>query len=341
MKKQTQNLLTPLGWLFNSVIKARRKLYENGNLKTHDLGVPVVSVGNLTVGGTGKTPLVAYVARILADNGHRVCVLTRGYKRENPNQRVLVSDGTEILTDAKRSGDEPFELANKLLGVASIIADKRRAEAGKWARQNWGITAFVLDDGFQHWQVKRDLDIVTVDATNPFGNEKLLPAGILRENPTALARADCVVITRCDLADDLLGVQRKVQKYANCPIILSKMKLIPLRLLKKNIEQSKEESTGLFAFCGIGNPNNFFKLLREEDYVLSGTKIFPDHHSYTQKDVEIIEAAARQCGANILFTTAKDAVKLENLGRTLPCAVFDVEIEFGGVKTLAEMLASL
>ena len=207
-------MLTPLGWLFGGITKTRRKLYRDGFFKSVDLGVRVVSVGNLTVGGTGKTPLVAFVARILAENGDKVCVLTRGYKRADPHERVLVSDGKQILSDASAAGDEPFELANKLLGVAAVIADKNRSAAGIWAGENWGITAFVLDDGFQHLRLKRDLDIVCIDATNPFGNERLLPAGILREPLTALQRADCIVLTRTDLVEEVKSLKLKVTAWS-------------------------------------------------------------------------------------------------------------------------------
>jgi tetraacyldisaccharide 4'-kinase len=193
--------LKPFGLLYHAAVRVRAALYEKGVLKSHSLEVPVISIGNITVGGTGKTPLVAYAARILAAGGERVCILTRGYGRENPRRRVLVSDGEKILADVEKAGDEPFELAGKLLGISAVIADAKRVEAGNWARENLGITAFVLDDAFQHRRVRRDLDIVCVDAANPFGNSKVLPGGILREPLQNLKRADAIVITRANLID--------------------------------------------------------------------------------------------------------------------------------------------
>ena len=181
-------LLSPLSLLYQAIVKIRRSLYGKEILKSTDLLVKTISIGNITVGGTGKTPLVALIAQKLIDQNEKICILTRGYGRENPKERVLVSNGEKILADARDGGDEPFELAKALNGKAVIIADAKRTEAGKWAREEFGITVFILDDGFQHLQVKRNLDIVLVDASNPFGNGKLLPAGQLREPLESLAK---------------------------------------------------------------------------------------------------------------------------------------------------------
>lgn len=354
MNKPIQKLLSQLGWLFGSIVKARRRLYQKNIFKSDDLGVPVISVGNLTVGGTGKTPLVAYVAKVLAEKGHKVCILTRGYKRENPNERVLVSDGEKLLADAKQAGDEPFELANKLLGFASVIADKRRAEAGKWARENWGVTAFVLDDGFQHWQVKRDLDIVTIDATNPFGNGELLPAGILREPLSALKRANCAVITRANLTGNISNLKSQISEInADCVVLISQTEIVGLLDVKefraktqrtqsgKQRTKDKGQRANALAFCALGNPDNFFESLKREGFNLSATKVFSDHYAYAQKDVEEIEKTARQVGAETLLTTAKDAVKLKDLQFSLPCLVVEIEVFFDDDAPLRALLNAL
>jgi tetraacyldisaccharide 4'-kinase len=228
--------LSPFSLLYRAVVRARDSLYEKGFFKSRSLGVPAVSIGNITVGGTGKTPLVAYVARILAENGEKVCILTRGYKRENPRERVLVSDGENIFADAEKAGDEPFELAGKLAGVSAVIADANRAEAGNWARENLKTTAFVLDDAFQHRRVKRDLDIVCVDATNPFGNFKVLPAGILREPLRNLKRAGAVVITRANLirANEIADLKSRISEInPSCRIFVSENKISSLINLKE------------------------------------------------------------------------------------------------------------
>ena len=320
--------------LYGAIINARNALYEKGLLKSFSLGVPTISIGNITVGGTGKTPFVAFVAEILAEHGEKVCILTRGYGRENAKQRVLVSDGETILAEAKKAGDEPFELANKLLGKAIVVADANRVSAGNWAREKFGVTAFVLDDAFQHRQAKRDLDIVLVDATNPFGNGKLLPFGTLREPLENLQRADAIVISRANLANALDNLKSRISKInPSCPIFVSENKVANLVNLKEfHIERTKNKGQKTkdksLAFCGLGNPNNFFEQLRREHFDLVSTETFPDHHFYTPKDIVKIEKKATENGAEMLLTTAKDAVKLKDLDFNLPCFVVENEIVF-------------
>src|SRR2546423_13420251 len=173
--------LAPLGLLYGAAVRARLRLYRSGLLKTESVGAPVISVGNLTAGGTGKTPLVEWVARAVANEGLRACVLTRGYGRADASRRVVVSDGERVLAGVEESGDEPLLLAEKLNGVASVVCDRDRVDAARWARESLGAQAFVLDDGFQHLRIARDLDIVTLDATEPWGGGHLLPRGRLRE----------------------------------------------------------------------------------------------------------------------------------------------------------------
>jgi len=352
-----RRLLTFLNPIYGAVIRARFALYEKGVFKSFDLQVPTISVGNITVGGTGKTPLVAFVADILAKKGEKVCILTRGYGRENPKERVLVSDGETIFADALEAGDEPFELANNLLGKAAVIADAKRAEAGIWARENWGITVFILDDGFQHLRVKRDLDIVLLDATNPFGNGKLLPAGILRESLESLKRADVVVITRANLVDES-GISNIKYQVSNinpkCKIFVSENKTIELTKLKdfsakaqnlqiKNIKLSALHSplSAYCAFCALGNPENFYEQLRRENFNLVYTKNFSDHHFYSQSEITKLEKEAVANGAEILLTTAKDAVKLAHLKFNFPCYVVESRLIFDDESAFIALIQNL
>src|SRR5215213_2558012 len=217
----------PFSWIYGKITDFRNTLYERGVLKSAALGAPAVSVGNITVGGTGKTPMVAFVAGALTEQGGKVCILTRGYGREKPKKRVLVSDGEKVLADAETAGDEPFELARKLLGKAIVVADADRVAAAKWARENFKIAAFVLDDGFQHRQAKRDLDIVLLDATNPFGNSKTLPFGRLREPLENLERADLIIITRANLVNEkqISDLKLQIAKFNSaCPIFTAENK---------------------------------------------------------------------------------------------------------------------
>src|SRR5205085_6711634 len=174
-------LLPPLSAVYGVVTRTRLALYRRGAFAITKLERPVISVGNITTGGTGKTPLVERVARIVASDGKKVCILTRGYGRAHPDRHVVVSDGERITATPAAAGDEPSLLAQKLLGTAAVVCNADRRTAGLYAIEAFNTDCFILDDGFQHLRLARDLDIVTIDATNPWGGERLLPAGRLRE----------------------------------------------------------------------------------------------------------------------------------------------------------------
>lgn len=332
--RQLNLMLSLLGWIYGEVADIRNHLYERGVFETHDLGARTISVGNITAGGTGKTPLVAYIAEILARRGEKVCILTRGYGRKDPVKRVLVSDESQILTDPLNAGDEPLELAQKLLGKAIVLADADRVAAADWAKRKFGITAFVLDDGFQHRKAKRDVDIVCIDATDPFGGGKMLPAGRLREPLNNLKRADIIVITRANLVTDISNLRSEIFDLNRDAVILTASTLIsrfvPLEEFHSKTQSSQREfgQQNVFAFCGLGNPENFFEQLRRKNVSIVGTRAFPDHHEYDQNDVVTIEEQARQSGSGILLTTAKDAVKLSDLKFEVPCYVVEIEMQF-------------
>jgi tetraacyldisaccharide 4'-kinase len=330
-----------LGWLFSKIGNFRNLLYERGVFKSTPLGVPTFSIGNISVGGTGKTPLVSYVASLLAEKGEKVCILTRGYGRENARERVVVSDGENIMADAKKAGDEPLELARKLPGKAIVIADGDRVSAGLWAKEEFGITAFVLDDGFQHRRVERDLDIVCIDATNPFGSGKSMKPGLLREPPPNLARAGAIIITRADLAENLADLKSRISELApgvpvftasNCTSQLAE--LDSARTIGPKDIRSKKAS----AFCALGSPGNFFDQLRKEGFDLVHTEAFRDHHFYTQADIAELEIRARENGAEVFLTTAKDAVKLTGLEFELPCYVVESALVFDDEPAFQEMI---
>ncbi len=341
--------------IYGAITNFRNALYEKEIFKSVSLGVPTFSVGNITVGGTGKTPLVALIAEMLAGEGARVCVLTRGYGRENAKTRAVVSDGEQILIDAKQAGDEPSELARRLLGKAVVIADANRVAAGKWARETFQTTVFVLDDAFQHRRARRDLDIVLIDATNPFGNGKTLPFGILREPLANLKRADAIVVSRANLAENISDLRLEISKYnSRCPIFVTKNRISRLIRLEdfqpkalkneesrtpRNAESAKSQrQLKAFAFCALGNPNNFFAQLKQENFNVAAARKFPDHHFYTLRDIESITNKAVECGAKILLTTAKDAIKLTNLKIELPCFVAESEMIFDDEIKFREML---
>lgn len=318
-------ILPPLSVLYGAVTLTRLSLYRRGTFHSTKLNRPVISVGNITTGGTGKTPLVEWVARTLAAEGKKVCILTRGYGRDNPNRQVVVSDGTNVMASPLEAGDEPYLLATNLKGLAAVISNANRIEAAHGAIKHLGTDCFVLDDGFQHLRLERDLNIVTIDATNPWGGGHLLPYGRLREPLSGLSRADCVVITRTDQANDLDKLRHEIRRYApSAPIFQSRMRI-------KNLPETLP--TPVAAFCGVGNPRSFFN---QQQLVLE--KTFPDHHRYSQADVDSLIESARQAGARSLITTAKDAVKLQSLSFSLPLFVLEIEPQIENEAELARLV---
>ena len=329
-------MLSLLAYIYGKVADLRNHLYDRGVFESRHLGVRTISIGNITTGGTGKTPLVAYVAGILAARDEKICILTRGYGRANPKQRVLVSDGENILANVSEAGDEPFELAQKLIGKAIVIADADRVAAAEWAKRKFGVTAFVLDDGFQHRKAKRDLDIVCIDAGAPFGGGKMLPAGRLREPVENLRRTDVVVITRANLSDEINNLKFEISNLApNKPIFKAENRIGKITKLFGDGEFNK--GTPAFAFCGIGNPENFYGLLRQENLNIAGSRSFADHHFYTQIDIAAIEREAAEAGAEVLLTTAKDAVKLSNLKFEMPIYVVEIAMIIDDADAFAAM----
>ncbi|MDM7922102.1 MAG: tetraacyldisaccharide 4'-kinase [Pyrinomonadaceae bacterium] len=330
------NLLSPFGVLWGGVSRLRNALYDRGILASHPLGARTISIGNLTAGGTGKTPIVALTAAILSDAGEKVCILSRGYARKDPKARVLVSDGKVILADAATAGDEPFELAERLLGRGVVvIADANRVAAAEWAHAYFGITAFVLDDAFQHRCAKRDVDIVCIDATNPWGGGRMLPAGRLREPISSLIRADAVVITRTEQSQNVSeiearvrGVSREIGLFRSENRFSGMVRLDDLRQgdQDETVEMKPESFPEPFAFCGLGNPDSFFRQLSAAGFRLTGSETFPDHHCYSIDNVRAIERKAVASGAACLLTTAKDAVKLLNIEFSMPCYVMLLEV---------------
>jgi len=245
-----------------------------------------------------------------------------------------------LLSDPEHSGDEPFELAQKLLGKSIVIADADRVSAAKWIKREFGVTAFVLDDGFQHRRTRRDVDIVCIDATNPFGGGQMLPAGHLREPLKNLNRADIVAITRSYHVNDISSLRSEisdlspdskiflVENRISGMIAIGEFNAAKQSLEKENKEGSSTiQETSAYAFCGLGNPENFWATLRKSSVDLKGTRAFADHYAYSQKDVDDLMRAATGSGAKLLLTTAKDAVKLSNLKFESQC--FVVEIELG------------
>jgi tetraacyldisaccharide 4'-kinase len=339
MKAANSLVLSPFSALYSLATRLRLAAYRVNLFSVSKLDAAVISVGNLTTGGTGKTPLVEWVCRVLGDEGKRVCILTRGYRRQNPNKQVVVSDGNRILAGVAAAGDEPLLLAKNLLGIAAVICNSNRSAAGRWAINNLRSEVFVLDDGFQHLQLARDLNIVTIDATNPWGGG-MLPYGHLREPLSGLARADCIVLTRTEAQTDLESLTSALQKtVGQVPVFHSRMKTSRLRQLNgETVDSPQSISQPIAAFCGVGNPNSFFDHLRSEGYERVLERAFPDHYSYQQADLDHIVAEAKGKGANSILTTAKDAVKVSSLHFEIPCYVLEISLSIPDEAQLIQMI---
>lgn len=285
-------LIRPFLWPFTlpygAVARLRARAYKVGILRERSLDGVVISVGNLTVGGTGKTPMTLWIAERLLAEGKRVGILTRGY------------GGVGARASTSTEGGEPtsdeVELLKARLGnrVALGVGPDRYKSGRQLEKQ--GVRWFVLDDGFQHLALARDVNIVLIDATDPFGGGRLLPAGRLREPPAALGRADIVVITRSGHAPE---VETVVRRYSGAPIFYARACLDCIRMMKSphvSEEAPEARSQNLFAFCGIGNPAAFLADLETWGFRITGHKFFPDHHRYTTEDVRSIQSAT--AGAN-------------------------------------------
>jgi len=313
---------------YGAAVLARNRLFDSGALPQQDVGCPVVSVGNLTVGGTGKTPMAIRVAGTLRDRGMRPAVLSRGYGGRSAAGVLVVSDGRQILTGPDEAGDEPVLIARRLPGVP-VLAGAKRAVTGRYARENFGADVLVLDDGFQHRWIRRDLDIVLLDSRLPLGNGFLLPRGPLREPPESLERAGIIVLTRSGGQSDALG-GTLAGLVAGRPVLRTRIR--PTRLVAADgTEMPPSHLAGrrVFAFAGIARPDSFRQTLEGLGAEVAGFRAFPDHHRYDAGVVQQIEKALRETGAEILVTTEKDGVKLFGVAafsRRLFCLAVETEL---------------
>ncbi len=323
-------LLTFLSWPYSLVTLFRNWLYAQGWLRVHRVGVPVVCVGNLTTGGTGKTPLVVWLARLMGQKGLRAAILTRGYKA----RRVCTAHHDTKVGNAHPTTDEPAELAASCPGVPVIVNPDRVAGAAE-AIRNHGAQVLLMDDGFQHRRLGRDLDIVAVDATCPFGYGRLLPAGLLREPVSGLTRAHAVVLTRSDQVSEetLRQIETEIRQM-NPDLVVARSIHAPVGVRRGDgVEITLEELKGkrVLAFCGLGNPAAFFATVQACGCVLAGSQTYDDHCAYAQHDLAGLCQAARSRGAELLLTTQKDWTKIAPLSRpdeAVPTAYLAVELRF-------------
>jgi tetraacyldisaccharide 4'-kinase len=306
-----QSLLWPLSLPYGAVAHLRARAYRKGVLKQQHFDGTVISVGNLTTGGTGKTPMVLAIAEHLLAEGKNVGILTRGYRGEKiapaskSNSAAAATTANAITT----TSDEVRLLQSRLGTRVHFGVGANRYEQGMELSKR-GVNWFVLDDGFQHLQLARDVDIVLIDATNPFSGGRLLPAGHLREPRSALARADITVITRTTRAP---AIESAIRRDSTAPIFYARTKLDAIHKFTEGHVAgpvAAEALPKLFAFCGIGNPSAFLDDLRAWNLDIAGHKFFPDHHRYTDHDDQEILELASDAGASGLICTEKDLYNL-------------------------------
>ena len=308
-----------LSLIFGVIINVRNLLIARGNLHVVDLGKPVISVGNITWGGVGKTPFVILLVEHLRALGLKPAILTRGYMKN--------------VSRVKTLSDEAIMLKQQIPDVSVGVGADRISESRKILRDQ-PVDVFILDDGFQHRKVKRDLDIVLIDATNPFGNNELIPAGILREPLSALKRAQIIVLTKSDLNPSATQVlDERLRKINNAsPIAWAVHAPSGLADLFGNNEEQLIDLRGkrVVSFCSIGDPKSFEESLSAAGALIDRNFIFPDHHVYLERDIQKIIAYAQKMGIEILVTTAKDSVKILQFQRHFTgcrCLILRIKIE--------------
>lgn len=326
-------ILSAASALYGATVTWRRQWYSRNPARSARLSRPVVSVGNLRAGGSGKTPAVAYLARVLLARGERPAVLTRGYARRVPAPGVtVVSDGSNVLAGLDRAGDEPLMLARALPGVPVLVGANRHA-SGLMAETRFGATVHILDDGFQHLALARAVDLLLVSEDDLA--DRVLPAGRLREPLASAAAADALIVA----SESDRGVER-VRSTLGLTTAFRLRRAIgpPLRVTPdpKDSNVRTEAWTGVdatvpvFAVAGIARPDRFFADLAAAGWSVAGTMAFGDHHPFTDADIERIASAARAAGTATIVTTEKDAVRLEDRslgGLTIAAIPLTVTIE--------------
>lgn len=337
--------LLGLSKLFALAVKLRRKLYDWRLFRDRALGVQIIAIGNLTVGGTGKTPVVEKFARELKNQGRNVAILSRGYRsRPEPWTRRLweglwpdkdttpprvVSDGKNLLLDSETAGDEPYMLASNLRDVV-VLVDKDRVKAGQYAIRQFGCDTLLLDDGFQYWKLAgRRRDVVLIDCQQPFGNQHLLPRGTLREPPSHLARATDIFLTKANGNNDALRqIIRRYNPHAGIVECIHQPLYLEDVFTGERHELAAIRGQKVASLSGIAMPESFEQSLIQLGAELVASKRFADHHRFTQQEILNVINRAKKRQAAYIITTQKDAVRFPKLDRRdLPILFMRVEIK--------------
>ena len=320
-----KSLLFILSLFYGGLVNFRSKAYDRGIIKSKKLPCKVISIGNITVGGTGKTPMTIYVAELVQKLGYVVAVISRGYKGELEKTGGIVSNGKTVLMGPEKAGDEPFMLAGRLKNIPLIVG-KNRFEAGMQAVKKFNPDVIVLDDAFQHLKLKREINLMLLDAKRPFGNSHLLPRGILREPLTSLSRSDAFILTRSDCESEievkktLAELKGFIQgkptfntSHVPYVYIVEKGKHVPFKSISRKsflYDFDFLRDRRVFSFAGIARNDDFRRTIERFKCIVTGFLEFPDHYSYSDDDLAKMLRLAKEANVEFLITTEKDHARI-------------------------------
>lgn len=333
-----RSYLAPVAILYAIGVQLRTVSFAKGILKVTKVKIPVVSIGNITAGGTGKTPITAFLARRFAQDHKKVSIISRGYKGKVRGVEEVTAEGG----DAARYGDEPFMLSQELMGVARVFVGTNKVAAAKRAQDTADL--LIADDAFQHRYLARDFDLVVIDATEPLDHYFPLPWGMGRESISSLSRAHAIALNKVNLASEawLRRIRKLIRDHARPQI-----PIFEISYVIREVESAKSgeridlpdlAGKKVLLLSGIGRPKAFEKLFGHFKIDLVAHKIFPDHHRYTQKDFNEIEALARKLGAQMIVTTRKDAVKFKDWKPEIPLFMSNLELASVQLEELYETI---
>ncbi len=333
----------PFAWLYECVVVLRNLFFDLKLSRTERVGVPVISVGNITAGGTGKTPVAELVANTLERMNIRAAIVSRGYGRTTQGLRE-VSDGSSLKATVRESGDEAFQLAARLPKTA-VVVDERRVRGARHAIESLKANAIVLDDGFQHRSLHRDLDIVLVDATQSPFQTMMIPAGFRREPLGALKRADVVILTKVRPGENIDRLGEQIRSRSDAAIMTSSYRVTSFRRAKTKFRVDLNSVRGkhAVAFCGIGRPESFKQSLEEIGIHVDSMIAFNDHHWYSTSDLERIVAEQEKWKAEFIVSTEKDFVRIprSDFFEKFPFFYIEVEAEIHEKDEWNKLIASV
>ena len=328
-----------MSWLYGCTIWVRNKFYNFGWIKTTSFDKPIISVGNITSGGTGKTPLVIYLAQLLLKNGKKPGIISRGYRRKSCGMQI-VHDGKKLLSNPETAGDEPCLMAH-ILEIVPIVVCEERSRGIRQLLDYYSVNVIIMDDSFQHRKVNRDLDILTVSSNDKKTDYRLLPWGNLREPLKNINRANYVIYTKTE-KHKTPAIHSKFQPFLKTNPINSSLLPTLMKYNASNYQKSQPPGKPLFAFCGIAEPNSFINTAEELSLKVEGRKFFQDHQEYTEAVIQKLSEQIRASRISHVVTTEKDMVKLpESFLEEFEVYIIKVDVVFGNELIIKNIIQPL